>query len=142
MGVVHLPALDEMVAAAIGLGCTWNGRPARVSGVSDLTEAVLLCTDFESLEEHGRADAYRNLRKDVAFGRGWGDCYGHILVATGRAEIMLDPIMNVWDSAALPPIIEEAGGTFTDWKGKRTIWGEEAVSTNGALYEAVMERIG
>ena len=140
-GVVYLPALDEMVAAAVGLGCTWNGRPARVSDVSDLTQAVLLCTDFESLEEHGRADAYRNLRKDVTFARGWGDCYGHILVATGRAEIMLDPVMNVWDSAALPPIIEEAGGTFTDWKGERTIWGEEAVSTNGALFDAVMDRI-
>ncbi len=142
VGVVYLPALDEMVCAARGLGCTWNGRPARVSEVSELKEAVLLSTDFEALDEHGKGDAYRRLREEVMFARGWGDCYGHILVATGRAEMMLDPIMSVWDCAALPPILEEAGGTFTDWKGKRTIWGEEAVSTNGALFEEVMARIG
>jgi fructose-1,6-bisphosphatase/inositol monophosphatase family enzyme len=73
--------------------------------------------------------------------RGWGDCYGYMLVATGRAEIMLDPIMNVWDCAALAPILEEAGGTFTTWSGEATIWGNEAVGTNGALFEEVMALI-
>lgn len=64
-----------------------------------------------------------------------------MLVATGRADVMLDPIMNVWDCAALLPIIEEAGGRFTNWDGSRTIAGGNAVSTNGALFHEVMEVI-
>ena len=70
--------------------------------------------------------------------RTWGDCYGYLLVATGRADVMIDPIMNVWDAAALQPIMEEAGGTFTDWSGEPTIHHEEGVATNGKLLEAVI----
>jgi fructose-1,6-bisphosphatase/inositol monophosphatase family enzyme len=64
-----------------------------------------------------------------------------VLVATGRADIMLDPIMNVWDCAPLLPIVEEAGGTFTDWRGQRTIHGGNAISTNGKLFDSVMATI-
>ncbi|MFQ5788990.1 MAG: inositol monophosphatase family protein [Acidobacteriota bacterium] len=71
--------------------------------------------------------------------RGWGDCYGHCLVATGRAEVMVDPVMSVWDCAALLPILEEAGGTFTDWRGGATVYGGNALGTNGLLFEPVME---
>jgi fructose-1,6-bisphosphatase/inositol monophosphatase family enzyme len=74
--------------------------------------------------------------------RSWGDCYGHILVATGRAEVMLDPVMNVWDCAALMPIVQEAGGTFTDWGGRPTIRGGSAISTNGRLFDQVMRMVG
>jgi fructose-1,6-bisphosphatase/inositol monophosphatase family enzyme len=70
--------------------------------------------------------------------RGWGDCYGHILVATGRAEAMLDPVLSAWDCAPLPSILEEAGGTFTDWRGNRTIRGGSGISTNGRLLEPVL----
>jgi fructose-1,6-bisphosphatase/inositol monophosphatase family enzyme len=70
--------------------------------------------------------------------RTWGDCYGHLLVATGRAEIALDPKMNLWDNAALFPIVTEAGGAFTDWNGRRTIRGGDAISTNAALSELVL----
>ena len=73
--------------------------------------------------------------------RTWGDCYGHVLVATGRAECMLDPVMNVWDCAPLLPIVEEAGGTFTDWMGQRTIRGGNAVSTNSALFNEIFQII-
>ncbi len=75
--------------------------------------------------------------------RTWGDCYGHLLVATGRAECMLDPVMNVWDCAALLPVLEEAGGTFSDWRGARTIRGGNAISTNGnaALSSAIRKII-
>jgi fructose-1,6-bisphosphatase/inositol monophosphatase family enzyme len=74
--------------------------------------------------------------------RSWGDCYGHILVATGRAEVMLDPVMSVWDCAALMPIVQEAGGTFTDWRGEPTIRGGNAISTNGRLFKQVMRLVG
>ncbi len=142
LGVCYLPALNEMVAAARGEGCTVNGRRARVSEVGQLREAVLVASDAESFAPYGRAEAYDTLRAHARFTRTWGDCYGHVLVATGRAEIMLDPVMNVWDCAALLPIVQEAGGTFTDWSGTSTIHGGNAISTNGLLLDEVMQAVG
>ena len=138
LGVCNLPALGEIVAAARGLGCTLNGRRVAVSSVQTLSEAVMLATDRVSFADHGRDDVYYELEAATRFTRIWGDCYGHILVATGRAEMMLDPVMNVWDCAALLPILQEAGGTFTDWQGVATIHGGNAISTNGHLFEDVM----
>jgi histidinol phosphatase-like enzyme (inositol monophosphatase family) len=139
VGVCFFPALNEIVAAGRGEGCTLNGRRAQVSNVVQLADAVLVASDTRSFEEHGRGAAYRELEQRVKFGRTWGDCYGHVLVATGRAELMLDPIMNSWDCAALLPIVQEAGGTFTDWNGVATIHGGNALSTNGLLFDEVMQ---
>jgi histidinol phosphatase-like enzyme (inositol monophosphatase family) len=141
LGVVNLPALDEFVYAARGLGCFWNGEPARVSATPTLSDALLLATDFGTCEQYGFGRAAAALLRKAAARRTWGDCYGHILVATGRADVMLDPVMNVWDCAALLPIVEEAGGTFTDWQGRRTIHGGNAVSSNGSLFQETMETI-
>ena len=138
LGVVNLPALDELVSAARGLGCRWNGRPARVSETASLDGALVLSTDFGLCERYGKAAACERLQRRAGARRTWGDCYGHVLVATGRADVMLDPVMNVWDCAALLPVIEEAGGRFTDWRGLRTIRGGDAISTNGLLFEEVM----
>jgi histidinol phosphatase-like enzyme (inositol monophosphatase family) len=138
LGIVNLPALDEIVYAARGIGCFRNGAAARVSTTESLSEALLLSTDFGTCESHGFGRAAADLQRQVHSRRTWGDAYGHILVATGRADIMLDPIMNVWDCAPLLPILEEAGGTFTNWRGERTIHGGNAISTNGVLFEAVM----
>ncbi len=139
LGVCYLPALDEMVGAGKGLGCTLNGRRVTVSAVGEMSQAVFLSSDVASFSERGSRDVYHTLERITRFSRTWGDCYGHMLVATGRAEMMLDPVMNVWDCAALLPILEEAGGTFTDWNGKATIHGPDAVSTNGLLLERVLE---
>lgn len=141
LGVVGLPALDELVYAARGVGCFWNDVPARVSATQSLSDALLLATDFGECEQYGFGQAAARLQREVHARRTWGDAYGHILVATGRADIMLDPIMNVWDCAPLLPILEEAGGTFTDWSGQRTIRGGNAISTNGSLFGAVMATI-
>jgi len=141
LGVVNLPALREVICAARGLGCFWNDAPARVSATESLSDALLLSTDFGSCYTHGFGRAAEILQRQVNARRTWGDVYGHVLVATGRADIMLDPIMNIWDCAPLLPIVEEAGGTFTDWQGKRTIDGGNAISTNGILFEPVMAAI-
>jgi histidinol-phosphatase len=141
LGVVNLPVLEELVYAAQGLGCFWNGEPARVSSTQSLNEALLLATDFGSCEQYGFGRAAQVLQRQAKTRRTWGDCYGHILVATGRADIMLDPVMNLWDCAALLPILKEAGGTFTDWQGQQTIHGGNAVSSNRLLYDEVMEII-
>jgi histidinol phosphatase-like enzyme (inositol monophosphatase family) len=141
LGVVNLPALGEVVCAALGLGCFWNEAPAHVSVTESLSDALLLSTDFGSCYSHGFGRAAEILQREVNARRTWGDVYGHVLVATGRAVIMLDPIMNVWDCAPLLPIVEEAGGTFTDWQGRRTIRGGNAISTNGKLFESVLTAI-
>jgi histidinol phosphatase-like enzyme (inositol monophosphatase family) len=142
LGVINMPALGEVVYAARGLGCFWNDAPARVSQTAALEDALLLCTDFGACEHYGLGPAADALQRRAAMRRTWGDCYGYVLVATGRADVMLDPAMNVWDCAALLPVLEEAGGTFTDWRGRRTIHSGNAVATTGLLFEEVMRVIG
>lgn len=136
VGAVYLPALSELVCGARGEGSWWNGRRARVSSVDRLADACLSYTSVKTFEEAGpdRLAAWTRLCDASRLQRGWGDCYGHVLVATGRAEVMLDPILSPWDCAALLPILEEAGGTFTDWRGGRTIHGGSGISTNGKLF--------
>ena len=139
VGVVNLPALGELVHAGRGQGCVLNGKPAKVSTTQSLEKALLLATDFGYAMRTGFAPAVAEMQRRARTHRTWGDCYGHVLVATGRADVMLDPVMNVWDCAALLPILEEAGGSFTDWSGRRTIRGGNAISTNGVLLREVLE---
>lgn len=138
IGVVHMPALNEIVSAATGAGCSFNGEPARVSATRSLADALLLCTNFRECAKHGFRDAAELLQHRARSSRTWGDCYGYVLVATGRADVMVDPVMNLWDCAPLLPILEEAGGTFTDWNGVGTIDGGNAIATNGLLFDEVM----
>jgi histidinol-phosphatase len=138
VGVCHMPALGETVAAATGLGCTWNGRRARASQVEQLTGATVVFSDGRMLARR-LGDRWEKLESEAGLLRSWGDCYGHCLVATGRADVMLDPVMNAWDCAALLPIVRESGGRFSDWTGMARIDGGEAVSTNEALHTQVLE---
>jgi histidinol phosphatase-like enzyme (inositol monophosphatase family) len=137
VGVIYLPILDEMLLAADGLGCTFNGRTCRVSAVDTLESATLLAGSIT--RAMNRSDAYERLAKVVKLNRGWGDCFGYSLVATGRADIMLDPRITPWDCAPLVPILQEAGGKFSDWSGAVTIYGNDAVATNGKLHPLVLD---
>ena len=133
LGVIHMPALRETIFAARGEGCWWNDRRAHVSGVERLDRALLLTTDAERLSTAHHTPAWNRLRQQANMVRTWGDCYGHALVATGRAEGMFDPVLAAWDAAALRPVVEEAGGVFTDWHGNATHRGGHGVSTNALL---------
>lgn len=141
VGVVNIPALDEMVSAAKGVGCFLNEEPARVSNTARLEDALLLSTDFTAADRYGFGGATELMQQRAKASRTWGDCYGYVLVATGRADVMLDPVMNLWDCAALLPIVEEAGGTFTDWRGVRTISGGNSIATNKLLFAEVMSLV-
>ena len=138
VGAINIPALNEIVAAASGAGCFLNGTPTRVSNVNRLEDALLLATDFNACARYGFGRAAESLQARARTSRTWGDCYGYVLVATGRAEVMLDPVMNLWDCAPLLPIMEEAGGTFTDWRGQKTVHGGNSIATNGLLFDEVM----
>lgn len=148
-GVIHLPALGETIYAQKGRGCHWTRRKGRynqtqaaqVSTVSSLEAAMVLATDFWSAPDAGRRAAMHRLAGRAATRRTWADCYGYVLVATGRADVMMDAAMNIWDCAPLQPILEEAGGTFTDWSGKATIYGDCAVATNSKLLAQVLAEL-
>ncbi len=141
IGVISFPALQEMVYAARGFGAKWipparaTAVDARVSSVADPGQALVLTTSASGIERAGRGKGWRSLLAATRESRGWGDCYGHLLVATGRAEIMVDPVMKIWDCAPLKPILEEAGGRFTDLEGRAVIDGGNALSSNGVLHE-------
>lgn len=142
IGVIYIPVLDEGVDAATGQGA-WHERggvarrPASVSPAATLAQS-LLCSSDTRFHTPERRAAYGRLQEAVQLSRTWGDCYGYLLVATGRAEVMLDPIMSVWDAAALQPVLVEAGGTFTDWQGRETIYSGEGIATNGHVLDEVL----
>jgi myo-inositol-1(or 4)-monophosphatase len=141
VGVAHYPAMGEMLSAAAGEGCWWNGRLARVSGVSRLQDGLLVHSDADSFQRYGRGAAWERLGAAAGFRAGWADAYGYLLVATGRAELMLDPIMNAWDCAPFPVILAEAGGYFGDWHGNSTIHTNEAMATTQTLLPQVLRLI-
>lgn len=136
-GAAYFPAVGEMIAAAPGAGCWWNGSRCTVSAVSALGAATVLTTDARFRERPERRNGWDRVAAAASVARTWGDCFGYLLVATGRAELMCDAILSPWDAAALYPIVREAGGSFTDWEGRDTAFGGSAVATNGALAASV-----
>lgn len=143
IGVVYIPGLQEGIYAAQGLGA-WHFRgndPPRATHVSQrqsLSTGVFVTSQVDTFDEREATDAFRQLQKAAYVTRTWGDCYGYLLVATGRVELMVDPMMSIWDAAALQPIMEEAGGTFTDWQGNPTIHAGEGIGTNGHILAEVL----
>jgi histidinol-phosphatase len=141
VGVSNFPALREIVAAGKGLGCTWNGKPCHVSKVSRIEDAVITTTDVERLLSRPQGPGWRRLQQRAEFSRTWGDCYGHALVATGRVEAQVDPVMAPWDAGPFLTIATEAGGKFTTFEGRATVHGGSGVSSNGLLHEEVLREL-
>ncbi len=142
VGVAGFPALGETLWAARGGGAFRNGEPARVSRVAAIGDATVLTSDVKPQSYGERFDGFVRLVARAARHRGWGDCYGYALVASGRAEIMVDPLLNPWDIAAIVPILEEAGGAFFDWSGAPTIYGGSGIGTTPALRSEVLATLG
>lgn len=138
VGAAYFPALDEMIAAASGLGCWWNGRRAHVSATTSLKQAFITTTSLKAYRRYGRQEAFDRLLQACYHQAGWSDAYGYLLVATGRAELMLDPAMNIWDCGPFPPILREAGGFFGDWQGNPTIYAGESLATSTQLLPEVL----
>lgn len=136
-GAAFFPAIDESLVAAPGQGSWWNGRRARVSETSTLAGSTVLITDERHFANAELRDGWRTLTGEAMVARTWGDCFGYLLVATARAEVMIDPRLGPWDSACFQPIIEEAGGVFTDLRGTRTAFGGSAIATTKKLARAV-----
>ena len=140
-GAAYFPPVGELVCAAPGEGAWWNGARCAVSGQSSLGAATILTTDDRFPERPHRRAAFAALAARASVSRSWGDCYGYLLVATGRAEAMVDDIVSSWDAAALQPIITEAGGVFTSWANHPTPFGGDAIATNAALAGEIREML-
>lgn len=135
-GAASFPALGETLVAARGEGCWWNDERCHVSTVSDLSAALVLTSDCVFTNEPAKQAGWLSLTASASSSRTWGDCAGYLLVATGRAEVMVDPTVSAWDVAALEPAIIEAGGVFTDWVGHQTPFNGSVIASNSALAAA------
>jgi histidinol-phosphatase len=132
-GAANFPGVGEALTAANGCGCWHNDARAAVSRVDALAQATVLITDPRTNRAPITTSGWDRLSRSAAVCRTWGDAYGYLLVATGRAEIMIDPIANPWDVACFQPIITEAGGVFSDLAGAPTPFGGNAIATNAVL---------
>jgi histidinol-phosphatase len=141
VGAVYFPALGDMVYAANGCGCYWNGKRTHVSQTKELSDSFVSYSDIFNMEKYGKTKRWDKILNATYYRGGWPDAYGHALVATGRLEIMLDPVINDWDCGPFPPILKEAGGYFGDWHGNETIYAEEAISTTQVLLPKLLALI-
>lgn len=116
LGCIHQPILRQLMLGD-GTTTTLNGRTVRCRATPRLADATLLTSDTLNLAKYQNGPASDRLLASAKLVRTWGDCYGYLLVASGWADLSLDPIMNPWDIAALVPIIQGAGGVITDWNG-------------------------
>jgi histidinol-phosphatase len=139
VGAVCFPALDEILCAADELGCWWNGKRAHVSDISDPRQAVFCYTSWSGFRTTKRLKVLERMHKEFFYGRGWGDAYGYHMVATGRAEAMLDPSIMIWDVAPFGPIFREAGGFFGSWNGDDGHAHGEGLACNAALKDRILE---
>ena len=137
VGAAYFPALDEMLCAADGLGCWWNGRRARVSNIASIRKACICYTTWKNFS-HRDPGLFERLSSATYMLRGWSDAYGYLLVATGRAEVMLDLLMKIWDCGPFPVVLREAGGYFGSWQGEEGHTHGEGFACNRALKEDVL----
>jgi histidinol phosphatase-like enzyme (inositol monophosphatase family) len=138
LGVINQPILNEFL---IGDNETTelNGSKVKVRKCDDLSKAIILTTDHLNIEKHQNIQKFEELIHKTKLYRQWGDCYGYYLVATGFADIMIDPIMSVWDMMALIPVIRGAGGTITDYQGNDPVHGASIIATGGKIHKQVTD---
>jgi len=124
-GLIQLPALNSKIWAAAGGGAFADeGKPIKVSEVGELENSLVLSGTINTMESKGYGRWFEGLRKNAKIYRGWGDCFGYYLVACGKAEIMADPVVSLWDIAPYPLIFAEAGGSFSTLKGEKSLFSE------------------
>ena len=149
--VIRLPAMKSAVWAVNGGGAFLDGREVRASKVSQLNDALVLSGTVNTMEDKGFGEGFTKLRRSARLHRGWGDCYGYYLVAAGRAEIMVDPVVSLWDIAPFPLLMKEAGGKFSTIDGKTELFdangkptapsyeGFTSIATNGLLHDTALD---
>lgn len=136
-GCINYPAIGKRISGD-GSSCAVNGKPAKARSGVALADATLLTTDFGNIERHQNGDAFDQLARQARLVRTWGDCFGYFLVATGKADIMLDPILNPWDIMALVPILRGSGAAISDWSGGDPAQGASLIAANADLHASIV----
>jgi myo-inositol-1(or 4)-monophosphatase len=106
-----------------------------------LEDAVLVTTDHFNIGKYHNQQKFENAAKRVKLYRGWGDCYGYYLLSSGYVDIMIDPVMSVWDSMALIPVVKGAGGIITDYKGDDAIKGTSIIAASPSIHSEVIKAL-
>lgn len=140
LGAIHQPVLRQLLVGD-GQTAKFNGRPARVRSCQRIEAATLLTSDPFNPAKYRDGPAFETLARRARLVRTWGDCYGYLLLATGWADVMCDPILSPWDIQALVPIIRGAGGTITDWHGGDPVTGDSLIAAAPDLHPLVLEAL-
>lgn len=141
LGVVNAPALGERYEAVLGGGARLNGRPIEVSRADRVSRAFVVYSSAGLWMDAERPGPLRDLLREARRNRGFGDFWGHMLVARGSADVMLEPELATWDFAALKVVVEEAGGKVSTFDGKPLEHGGSMLTTNGVLHDEVVARL-
>jgi histidinol-phosphatase len=137
-GVIEAPGISHRWRALRGDGAFHNDGAIRVSDVSDLSNATIFYTSLPWFQKADRVDAFLEFTRRSEVQRGFGDFYGHVLVAQGSGELMVEYGVHSWDVAAIKPIVEEAGGRFSAWDGSQDIERPDVVVSNGRLHDEAL----
>ena len=137
-GVINQPILNEFLFGDNNK-TELNEIEVKVRECRNLSDAVLLTTDHLHIEKYQNAEKFNSLIRNVKLYRNWGDCYGYYLVATGFADIMIDPIMSIWDSMAVIPVIRGAGGIITDYNGNDPAKGNSIIAATKEIHSQVVK---
>ena len=140
LGAIHQPVLKNLIIGD-GLETTLNNRPIKVSETKEIEKAIVLATDITHIQKHHPTDNFNQLINQAKLFRTWGDCYGYVLLANGKADVMLDALMNLWDIMALIPIIRGAGGIITTWNGGEPEKAGSCIAANRYLHPYILEKL-
>lgn len=153
--LIRIPAMNTAVwavkdgGAFLANGSFTEGRSVQCSKVSTLADSLVLSGTVNTMETAGYGEQYANVRRAARLHRGWGDCYGYYLVAAGRAELMIDPVVSLWDIAPYPLLFSEAGGKFSMLDGRTELFdangkpvapiyeGYTSFASNGLIHDEV-----
>jgi myo-inositol-1(or 4)-monophosphatase len=140
LGVINHPILKEFLIGD-NRNAELNGETVKVRACSDISEAVLLTTDHFNVHKYQNGEKFEKLIRRVRLYRTWGNCYGYYLLATGGADAMLDPIMSVWDTMALVPVVRGAGGTITGYNGGDPLEENSVIASSSAIHPVLIEEL-
>ena len=140
LGVINQPVLDEFLFGDNNI-TELNGQAVKLRTCNKIEDAVLVTTDLLNIEKYQNIKKFMEFITKVKLYRGWGDCYGYYLQATGYVDIVLDPIMNIWDMMALVPVVKGAGGIITDYQGKDVLKGTSVISALPTIHSEVIKSL-
>ncbi len=140
LGVINQPVLEQFLLGDNQVTLL-NDEQVEVRPCKKIEDAVLVATDHFNIGKYHNQKKFDELAKRVKIYRGWGDCYGYYLLSTGFIDVMVDPIMSVWDSMALIPVVRGAGGVITDFNGNDPAKGKSIIAASSEIHSKIIKSL-